>query len=96
MSSSRQIQAKFKHAADFGVSGTYNKANAAKFNASINQHINNPHVQKIHGAYRGNPVIHYLDPKTGLNIISSRSGEFISGWRLNSVQLQSIREHGGL
>jgi|GEM_PF-5808475 len=45
---------------------------------------------------RGNPVIHYLNPKTGLNVISSPSGEFISGWKLNPTQIKNVREHGGL
>ena len=63
--------------------------NAFKFNSTINQHINKPGIQAISGTYRGNPVIHYLDPKTGLNVISSPSGEFISGWKLNPIQVQT-------
>lgn len=32
----RQLQAKFKYAADFGVIGNYNKANASKFSSASN------------------------------------------------------------
>jgi RHS repeat-associated protein len=91
-----QLQSKFKHAADFGVVGNYTKANAAKFSAAINQFINSEGVQVINGTYRGQPVIHYLNPHTGLNVISSPTGQFISGWKLNPEQLQNVITRGSL
>ena len=94
--SSRQLQAKFKHAADFGVNGNYSKPNAGEFNSAINQHINSPGIRTISGTYRGQSVIHYVNPNTGLNVISSPSGQFISGWKLNPAQLQNVLQHGGL
>ncbi|MES2930368.1 MAG: colicin D domain-containing protein [Patescibacteria group bacterium] len=57
---------------------------------------NSAGVQAINGTYRGQSVIHYLNPNTGLNVISSPSGQFISGWKLNPVQLKNVLEHGGL
>lgn len=96
LNTSRQLQAKFKHAGDFGVVGNYSKANAGKFSSAINQHINSAGVQTINGTYRGQSVIHYLNPNTGLNVISSPSGQFISGWKLNPAQLQNVLKHGGL
>lgn len=92
----RQLQSKFKHAGDFGVAGNYSKANAALFSEAINRHINAPSVLRITGTYRGERVIHYLDPATGLNVIADEAGNFISGWRLSSGQLRNILEHGGL
>jgi hypothetical protein len=85
----KQLQKKFKHAVDFGVEGNYNKENAAKFNSAINQHVNAPDTQTIQGTYRNanNPVIFYLNKKTGLNVISSPTGEFISGAKLNNNQV---------
>ncbi|RYY72835.1 MAG: hypothetical protein EOO52_20275 [Gammaproteobacteria bacterium] len=96
LSTSKQLQAKFKHAVDFGVVGNYSKANAGKFSSAINQHINSAGVQTIKGTYRGQSVIHYLNPNTGLNVISSPSGQFMSGWTLNPAQLQNVLKHGGL
>ena len=96
LNTSRQLQAKFKHAGDFGVVGNYSKANAGKFGSAINQHINSAGVQTINGTYKGQSVIHYLNPNTGLNVISSPSGQFISGWKLNPAQLQNVLKHGGL
>ncbi len=92
----KQLQAKFKHAVDFGVTGNWNKAAAGKFNSAINQYINSAGVKTINGAYRGQSVIHHVNPNTGLNVISSPSGQFISGWKLNPVQLQNVLKHGGL
>jgi len=94
--STKQLQAKFKHAGDFGVTGNWNKAAAGRFNSAINQHINSTGVQTIQGTYRGQSVIHYVNPNTGLNVISSPSGQFISGWKLNPAQLQNVLKHGGL
>jgi hypothetical protein len=96
MMRSAQLQSKFKHAADFGLIGNYNKANAAKFSAAINQHINSPAVQVIKGTYKGNKVIHYLNSFTGVNVISSPTGEFISGWKLGSGQFQGVLKNGTL
>lgn len=95
LNTSRQLQAKFKHAGDFGVVGNYSKANAGKFSSAINQHINSAGVQTIQGTYKGQSVIHYVNPSTGSNVISSPIGQFISGWKLNPAQLQNVLKHGG-
>src|SRR4051812_29934027 len=64
---SKQSQAKFKHAEDFGVIGNYSKANAGSFSAAINKHINAVGTQIINGTYKGAEVIHYVNPSTGIN-----------------------------
>lgn len=92
LNTSRQLQAKFKHARDFGVVGNYSKANAAKFSSALNQHINASGTQVIQGVYRNasNPVTFYLNPQTGLNVIASPAGQFISGAALSTAQVQGI------
>lgn len=96
LNSSKQLQKKFNHAADFGVTGNYSKANAAKFSAALNQHINASTVTKISGTYKGNPVTHYLEKSTGLTVIVDPNGVFVSGWRLSDDQLMNVLKHGGL
>jgi RHS repeat-associated protein len=86
----QELQAKFKHAADFGVAGNHSKANAAEFSRAIHQHINSPGVRAIQGTYHKQPVTHYLDPSTGLNVMADPAGNFISGWRLSPAQLQNV------
>lgn len=91
-----QLASKFKHAKDFGVAGNYSKANAAQFSRAIHQHVNSPGVRAIQGTYHKQPVTHYLDPSTGLNVMADQAGTFISGWKLSPGQLQNVLTHGGL
>ncbi|RWU06864.1 hypothetical protein DWB63_03660 [Pseudodesulfovibrio sp. S3] len=58
--------------------------------------LNSPTVKAIEGTYRGDEVIHFVDPKTGLNMITKRNGEFLSGWKLNNKQLTNILSRGSL
>lgn len=91
-----QLQTKFKYTIDFGVKGGWNKTAATRFNSAINQHINSSAVKTIRGTYRSKSVIHYVDPKTGLNVISDTSGKFITGWKLNPAQLHNVLTRGSL
>ena len=92
----KQLQKKFKHAEDFGVSGNYNPANAKKFNEAIQNHLNSPGVKEISGSYRGNPVSFHTNPNTGLTVIQNPNGSFLSGWKLNPQQLQHVLKDGKL
>jgi len=93
----KQLQKKYlKHAADFGLSGNWNKTAASKFSSEINQHINSPGIKIIQGTYRNQPAIHYLNPNTGLNVISRPNGQFWSGWKLGPEQLQGVLKDGRL
>jgi hypothetical protein len=95
--SERNLQKVFgKHGSDFGLVGNWNPGRAAEVSRAINSHINNPGVQVINGKYRGQDVIHYLDPSTGLNVISDLNGNFIGGWKLGAEQLQSVLNTGRL
>jgi hypothetical protein len=91
-----QLQAKFKHAGVFGVTGNYNKVNAVQFSRAINMHINSPSVIVIKGSYHGIPATHYLDPWTGLNVVEDAAGYFWTGWKLGNDQLRNVLMHGGL
>ncbi len=93
---SSQLQRKFKHAEDFGINGNYNPANAQAFGQAISQHVSAPGTVRIEGTYRGQPVVHYLDPSTGLNVIVRPSGQFITGFRLNPAQLQNVQTRRAL
>jgi hypothetical protein len=93
----RNLQKVFtKHGSDFGLRGNWNPGRATDVSRAINSHINTPGVQAIQGTYRGQNVIHYLDPKTGLNVISDPSGGFIGGWKLGPDQLKSVTSSGRL
>lgn len=91
-----QLQKKFKHATDFGVVGNYSAANATKFQQAIESHIASPAAKIIQGTYRGNPVTHIYNPATGINVMVEKTGEFISGWKLNSAQAGNVLTRGSL
>lgn len=92
----RQLQKKFKHAGDFGVTGNYNPANAQKFNQAIQRHLNAPGTKEISGTYRGNTATFHTNPNSGLTVIQNPNGSFLSGWKLNPQQLQHVLKDGKL
>ncbi|MCP4547096.1 MAG: hypothetical protein GY835_11575 [bacterium] len=95
--SQRNLQKGFtKHGADFGLSGNWNPGKAAEFGQAIRQHVSSPGVRVIEGSYRGNPVTHFVDPKTGLNVIVNPAGNYVSGWRLGAEQLEGVLSSGRL
>lgn len=93
--SDRQIQKKFKHAIDFGVSGNYNLETAAAFKQAIQAHLQKQGLQEIAGTYRSQPVKHYFDPLTNLNVMVE-GDNFISGWKLNSAQVLQLTTTGDI
>ncbi len=92
----KQLQKKFKHAGDFGVSGNYNSANALKFNQAIQKHLNSSETKQISGIYRGSPVTFYTNPNSGLTVLQKPNGSFLSGWKLNPQQLHHVLKDGKL
>lgn len=94
--SARQLQSKFKHAADFGVRGNYNPANAQAFQRAIEAHLRDAGTRAIQGTYRGQPVTHFYNPSTGLNVIRDARGAFQAGWRLSREQVENLLRNGAL
>ncbi len=41
-------------------------------------------------------MIHYLNPKNGLNIIRKENGEFKAAWKLTNEQLVNVLRNGKL
>jgi Colicin D len=86
----RQLQRKFKHAADFGVTGMYSRQQATRFEQAMRAHVEDETTLVIPGTYRGEPVTHFVNPQTGLNIMRDAQDAFVSGWRLTPVQLANV------
>ncbi|WP_430514563.1 colicin D domain-containing protein [Pannonibacter phragmitetus] len=94
--STRQLQHEFKHAADFGVRGSWNRVNGEAFQRAIDQHISDPATTVIQGTYRGQAVTHHFNPNTGNNVFVRPDGSFWGGWKLSPDQITNITSHGGL
>lgn len=91
-----QLQEKFKHAVDFGVTEPMNKASLELFRATLNQHLADPAVRVIEGSFKTLPIIHFVNPSTGLNVMKSYDGKFVSGWKLSTTQLENVLKRGSL
>ena len=92
----QQLQKKFKHAGDFGVTGTATKANLAAFEAALQKHIASGDTIHIDGAYRRQEAILHVDPGTSLAVITDKVANFVSAWRLSAQQLEYVLREGKL
>jgi hypothetical protein len=81
-----------RHAADFGITGPWNSANAALFEQALDDHVNDPGVISIVGTHRGvDPVTHYYHPVTNLNVMIDFADDLVSGWKLSALQVFYLR-----
>jgi hypothetical protein len=96
LTNARQLQKKFKHAADFGVEGNYNPANAAAFEQKIREFLGAPGTTRITGTYRGDPAVLSYSPTTSQVVVQDASGNFVSAWKMTPAQLQHVIESGSL
>lgn len=92
----RQLQKKYKHAKDFGLKDPWKKGAGEKFEKAIDDFLNSPATKHREGTYNGDPVNLSFNPSTGQVVVTSRSGEFISGWKMNLSQLQHVIRTGQL
>ena len=88
------------HAADFGVSGPYNKANGQAFIGAIERFTKSPGTIQVRGTFRGQDAIHYVDPDTGLHASFAANGpsvgEYLGGWKSGGDQLTYLLQQGKL
>ena len=91
-----QIEAKFKHASDFGVTEPRGKAGFYAFENAVKSHVDDPSTLHVNGSYHNAPSVLNYNPKTGLVVVQTPTGEFVSGWRVSLGQAQNILERGKL
>ena len=89
------------HAADFGVSGPFNKTNAARFIEAIAEHVRHPETEVINGTFTGGTsATHYVNPQSGLHASfaagGSNVGEYLGGWKSSGDQLSYLLGFGVL
>jgi RHS repeat-associated protein len=83
------------HAKDFGVTGTWSKANGEQLKAAIEAHVK--HSMAIQGTYRGTMRgTHYFDSSTGLWVFQKADGEFYIGWKLFEAQMKNLWRSGNV
>ena len=84
------------HAKDFGILGNANNRTLSEFSSAVQRHVDSVNSLAIQGAFRGTPVTHFVDPTTRLNVTRDASGNFLTGWKLNPKQLESVLTNGKL
>lgn len=92
----KQLQKKFKHAVDFGVRSSWRKGADETFRQAIQAHLRNAQTVVFRGTYRNNPVTHFFNPQTGVNVMRTPTGNFLSGWRLNPSQVSRLTRTLGI
>jgi hypothetical protein len=91
-----QVEAKYKHAADFGVSDPRGRTGFDNFDRAVKQVVDDPATLHIQGTFRGQPAILNYNPDSGLCVIQSPDGKFISGWKLDPEQAANVTSRGTL
>lgn len=84
-----QLQKKFKHAIDFGITGNYSLAKAREFKTALMKVVNNA-TEIYKTQYHGDAIVYI---KGQLGVITRLDGTFVSGWKLTAEQLQFHRNH---
>jgi len=91
-----QLQHTFRHASDFGVGGAQNKHTLAAFEQALQSHVISPATTEIKGYYRNQAVTHFVNCRTGLNVMLLPGGDYLSGWLLSPMQLHHVLSTGKL
>ncbi|MBF6064932.1 hypothetical protein IU494_30260 [Nocardia terpenica] len=92
----KQVEKKYKHAPDFGVTDPRGKGGFDKFAQAVKWVVDDPATIHIKGSYRGQPAILNYDPNGSLIVVQDMDGQFVSGWKLNDDQTQSVLNRGKL
>lgn len=87
---SAQLEAKFKHAADFGVVEARGASGFDAFGKAVDAFVADLGTVRVVGTYRGNPAILNYNPTTAQVVVQATDGAFISGWKMSSAQLQNV------
>ncbi|MFP1933772.1 colicin D domain-containing protein, partial [Lonsdalea quercina] len=97
--STKQLDKKFKHAADFGVTTTRKNGDTiAEYQTAIKSHLDNKTTYE-HGTYLLVPESKvFFNPQTNNVVVVDKSGNFVSGWKLDlqTKQYENFINNGTL
>ena len=95
----KQLDKKFKHAADFGVTTTKkNSDTIAEYQTAIKSHLDNKTTYE-YGTYLLVPESKvFFNPQTNNVVVVDKSGNFVSGWKLDpqTKQYDNFMKNGTL
>jgi hypothetical protein len=94
--SQSQLEAKFNHAGDFGVTESRGASGFQAFGKALDSFVGDTDTVRVVGTYRGSPAILNYNPSTAQVVVQSPAGGFISGWQMSPAQLQNVISRGSL
>lgn len=87
----------FGHAADFGITGKWNKANGQAFADALQQHVARSDILRVNGSYRTTTTVtHYFDPVSGNNVMIDKLGNLVGSWKLSPTQILNLLTSGNV
>ncbi len=92
----KKLQHAFKHAKAFGIKGNPSNKTLEQFRKELINHVRSPDTRVIKGTYHKQPVTHYYNNKTKLNVMRDQNGKLSSGWKLRPKQRFHIEKDGNI
>lgn len=90
------LQAKFKHASDFGITESRGSAGFDAYGKAVDRFVQASSTTRMLGTYRGNAAILNYNARTAQVVVQAPDGAFISGWQMSPAQLQNVIARGSL
>lgn len=91
-----QLEAKYKHAKDFGINDPRGRPAFDKFGEAVRKLVDDEATIHIDGLYRGKPAILNYNPVTRQVVVQSHDGTFISGWAPSEGHIFNMLQYGKL
>jgi hypothetical protein len=92
----QQLEKKFKHAADLGVTTPRGTQGFSDFQDALNNFVDDPATVRTYGTYRGDPAILNYDAATRQVVIQNPDGSFLSNWKMSPQQTENVVQRGSL
>ena len=92
----KQLEKKFKHAEDLGVSLPRGREGFEAFKKALDDFLAAPGTRTRAGTYNGQPATIAFNPSTGQAVILRPDGTLWSAWRLTYQQLLNVMRTGSL
>lgn len=85
-----QLESKFKHAADFGVTEPRGTEGFQAFEEAVSSFVDDPATTRVAGTYRGDPAVLNYNAVTRQVVVQQPSGAFVTGFQMSRGQLANV------
>lgn len=92
----RQLQKKYKHAKDFGITVSYSPANALVFEQALKDFIATSGTYRVTGTYHNAPAILNYNPTDRKVVVQRIDGSLVTAFKMSPTQLQYVRSKRSL